>query len=80
MSFALYPGDVPAFCILWGRFLRSVVHVGCATVSRVEFEIWWDAEVAPNQEINRRAAALEKFKEEAAGWVSDPHLTLIIFT
>ncbi len=40
---------------------------GDGSVSRAEFMVWWDAEVAPNQEINRRAAALERFKTEAAG-------------
>jgi len=40
---------------------------GNGSVSRAEFELWWDVEVAPNQEINRRAAALERFKAEAAG-------------
>ena len=40
---------------------------GDGSVSRGEFMVWWDAEVAPNQEINRRAAALERFKAEAAG-------------
>lgn len=40
---------------------------GDGSVSRAEFMIWWNADVAPNQEINRRSAALERFREEAAG-------------
>ena len=40
-------------------------------VSRVEFEVWWETEVAPNQAINRRAAALERFQEEAAEWAAE---------
>jgi hypothetical protein len=48
--------------------LFDELDVDCdGSVSRAEFMVWWDEEVAPNQEINRRAAALERFKAEAAG-------------
>ena len=41
---------------------------GDGSVSRAELETWWEREVAPNQAINRRAAALEQFRAEAAAW------------
>eukprot|EP01047_Picozoa_sp_COSAG01_P102522 COSAG01_NODE_32099_length_586_cov_1.215606_1_plen_147_part_00 len=38
---------------------------GDGTVSRTEFQAWWEADVAPNQAINLRNAKLEEVAAEA---------------